>query len=106
MSLWRRGDEIPQSGKRTLVGIAPYSRYDFQVLDELFKIQRTDDRPFGCLQVFDMLDCRDKGDFEDFVPGIGVVRQSPAVGIWIDGVVVEKEWGWKGRQLLGLARVL
>lgn len=106
MDLWHRGDSIPQSGKRTLVGIAPYSRYDFQVLDELLKMQQAQERTFGCLQVFDMLDCKEMKELDDYVPGIGTVRQTPVVGVWIDGVLVEKEWGWKGRQLLGVARVL
>ncbi len=42
-------------------------------------------------------------DFEKYVPGIGKVFQTPVVGYWEDGLLKEKAWGKKGRDLLSEA---
>ena len=101
ISVWQRGQSISSMGRRTLLGIAPYSLPDLELLDAVTEAlkQRGPDRE-DLVQVFDVLTCKSMKDFDDCIPGIGQVYQTPVVGIWEDGVLIEKGSGAKARQVV------
>src|SRR6185369_11474940 len=81
MSMWSPGESFPTNGARTLIGIAVYSLYDLDLLDAL------ESGSFGpdTVQVFNVNDCATMSDFEQYIPSIGNVFQTPVVGYWQDG---------------------
>lgn len=83
------------------VGIAFYSVPDLELLDQLVLACRSKTGSGSeSVVIFDVLGCKAMGDFELLIPGIGPVYQTPVVGIWKDGKLVEKGTGAKGRMLL------
>jgi hypothetical protein len=38
--------------------------------------------------------------FEDYIPGIGRVYSTPVVGLWKNGVLIQKGAGVEGRKIL------
>ena len=87
------------SANRVLVGIATWSRDDLDLLDRLHAAAATGERQM-VIDVFDVDDCDRFADFEQYVPGIGHVFQTPVVGIWREGVLTSAGWGTNGRALL------
>ena len=85
--LWRPGDEIPVGGIRLLLGVATYSSSDMSLLDALNERLgvAADER----VDVFNMLDCESPADFDNYIPGLKRVFQSPVLGVWDDGVPKE-----------------
>jgi hypothetical protein len=83
-----------------LLGIAPYSLPDLELLDALKESHRQNSTSSQRVQVFDVLSCTNANDFDQYVPGIGRVYQTPVVGIWENGVLVQKATGLKARQLI------
>ena len=82
-----------------VVGIAFYSLPDLKFLDQLVLACR--DKKLGnSVIVFDVLSCKTMTDFEKLIPGVGSVYQTPVVGIWRDGELVETGIGAKGRMLV------
>jgi hypothetical protein len=55
---------------------------------------------FGPVEVFDVQDCTGQSDFEQYVPGIAPVFQTPVVGIWENGKLIAKGSGRAGRDLV------
>jgi len=82
-----------------LVGIAPYSLPDLELLDAIKEALKQKPSCEERVQVFDVLTCASMKDFDERIPGIGQVYQTPVVGIWEDGVLVQKASGAKARQL-------
>jgi hypothetical protein len=84
-----------------MVGIAFYSLPDLELLDQLVLAcgSKTGSDSESVL-VFDVLDCKGMRDFEQLIPGIGPVYQTPVVGLWKDSKLIEKGTGAKGRMLL------
>ena len=99
ISVWRRGESIPGVGRRMLVGIAPYSLPDLELLDAIKEALKQKPSCEERVQVFDVLTCASMKDFDECIPGIGQVYQTPVVGVWEDGVLVQKASGAKARQL-------
>jgi hypothetical protein len=99
LHLWKPGDPIHNRGGRLLIGVASYSMPDLALLDALNDESETD-APWPSLDVFNCQECRSIQDFENYIPGIGKVFQTPVVGYWEDGVLKEKAWGKAGRDLL------
>ncbi|HUR52636.1 MAG TPA: hypothetical protein VMZ71_00765 [Gemmataceae bacterium] len=62
-------------------------------------IEESPDTPTR-VDVFDTAVCATHDDFAKFVPGLGQVLQTPAVGFWVDGRLVETAQGYDGRQLV------
>jgi hypothetical protein len=83
-----------------LIGIAFYSRDDLEFLDRIVAARGETASNVKEIIVFDVLGCKTMDDFEKLIPGIGLVYQTPVVGIWRDGELVEKGVGAKGRMLL------
>lgn len=96
---WRPGDPIPSLGPRILLGLDSSSLVDPARLDTLSKSLGQASAGFR-VDIFDVLECRPIQGYEEHVPGIGKVFQSPVVGYWQDGKLVEKAWGKEGRDLL------
>jgi hypothetical protein len=95
LRIWRRRDATSARGRRILLGVVPWSLYDMEALDAVCY-----DFKGALFEIFIVDECGSQADFEDFVPGVGPVWQTPVVGIWEDGRLVEKAWGFEGRQLL------
>lgn len=88
-------DSVNGTGEKLVVGVVVWSRYDLALLDELN--QFAEQHPGIRVYVFDV--DRVNGEFEQYVPGIGEVMQTPVVGYWKGGVLVEKGTGHAGREI-------
>jgi hypothetical protein len=99
LGIWKRGDPIVVSGRRLLIGIAPYSIYDLRLLDAI-NDRTASGEISDRIDVFDILNCEKMTDLDSYVPGIGIAYQTPVVGIWIDGILKQKCSGHQARQLL------
>ena len=94
---WLPAPEPPNgTGEKLVIGVAVWSRYDLALLDELNQFAST--HPGVCICVFDV--DRIGGEFEQFVPGIGGVGQTPVIGRWSGGVLVESGTGHAGREIV------
>lgn len=90
----------PQQANRILIGFAPYSLHDLKLLDAVLeKVLNSKDRKEH-IEVFDVLTCQNQEAFNQFIPGIGKVIETPVVGIWENTVLVDKASGTKARNLL------
>ncbi|HKE55315.1 MAG TPA: hypothetical protein VKB46_01395 [Pyrinomonadaceae bacterium] len=96
---WSPGMPISGQGERVLIGIATWSIYDLKLLDSVqdSTVRFPTDR---VIDVFDVDQCKSSEDFDLYVPGIGMVYQTPIVGVWRQGVKVSSAWGASGRELL------
>jgi hypothetical protein len=103
---WDPGDPTPLTGRRILVGVADYSTIDMALLDALDKIVSNQLGPDDTIQVFNVLDCTKMEDFEEYVPGIDPVYQTPVVGVWEEGQIDRRASGKPSvdllRSILGL----
>jgi hypothetical protein len=96
---------IRSEGVRLLLGAAPYSLYDLALLDiideKLSEGQLATGQPASAVwvDVFSTLACLSHADFGRYVPGLGNVFQTPVVGIWEEGVLRDRAWGARGRDL-------
>ena len=97
--LWSPGAPIPAKGKRLLIGVAIWSAYDMKLLDAVSQALQ---RPVLDLtvEVFNVADCSSPEAFDRYVPGIGQVFQTPVVGLWSEGHLVDKATGRAGRDLV------
>ncbi len=85
---------------RIVIGVATYSIYDMSLLD---RIDVCADTCFSgvSVEVFDIVDTYDKfGGFDHIFPGIEGVYQTPVVGVWNDGVLIERASGENARDLI------
>jgi hypothetical protein len=96
---WSPSMAFSLQGERILIGVATWSVFDLNLLDCLQEALSRGSRQ-TVIDVFDADDCKALDDFEPYIPSIGRVFQSPAVGIWRDGESVLSAWGFAGRQLL------
>lgn len=83
------------TAEKVVVGVAVWSRYDLALLDELNQFATANPGVLVC--IFDV--DRVGGEFERFVPDIGDVTQTPVVGRWSGGVLVESGTGHAGREI-------
>ena len=96
--VWNPGDSIAAKGVRILFGVTEWNRKDLEFLDSLIE-QRGD----AYVEIFLFADCRSQEDIAVRIPGIGPVLQPPALGVWRDGVLVERVhggavWGWLAKR--------
>src|SRR5688572_5030272 len=94
--VWNPGDSIRVTGRRVLIGVAPYSPLDLRLLDEITPFVSANPETVS-VDLFNVRDVRQMGDFEAYVPGIGAVLQPPVAGLWVDGHLVQKATGSRAR---------
>ena len=87
--------------ERFVIGVAVWSNYDLRLLDLLNEVSARSDAP--AVAVFDLDALASPDELERTFPGIGPVFQTPVVGHWRDGNLVETASGFAARQLLGSA---
>jgi hypothetical protein len=82
--------------------VAFYSLSDLKFLDQLVSTLRSQARPLmkEPILIFDALSFKKMADFETLIPSIGRVLQTPVVGVWENGHVVEKGVGREARMVL------
>ncbi len=90
----------PTHKNRMLIGIAPYSSGDFELLDSLAQAVRKVPLVNLRIEVFDVSACRTMSDFELYVPGLGNVYQTPVVGIWTNNVPIKRSWGYRAKHII------
>ena len=95
LHLWSPGQPTSQTGRRILIGIATWSGYDLALLD---LIEDAIHAPIR-IDVFDTEVCRTPPDLERYIPGLDPGPQTPFVGLWENGQLVEMAAGFPGRQL-------
>jgi hypothetical protein len=101
MKLWRTGDPFSNVGSRILIGIAAsYSIPDLQLLDEINNRLGGASNISEQVDVFDVSDCKEMKDFENYIPGIGNVYATPVIGYWENGVLKESLSGFRARNWL------
>jgi hypothetical protein len=66
-----------------------WSRYDFEFLDALCRPNK-----FEFVDMFMLDDCRSQSEIEAFIPGVAPVFQSPVIGIWEQGILVDRANGF------------
>jgi hypothetical protein len=122
---WRvAGAPVSPAAKSLVLGVATHSEADMRLLDLVADaLMKQEARRLNVLaqrqvsvpgavgfiqgppaplrvEVFSARDCRTHEDFARYIPGIGKVYQTPAVGFWVDGELREKAWGAPGRALV------
>jgi hypothetical protein len=82
-----------------LIGVVTWSAYDMKLLDAVSRVLQRP--PSGLtVEVFNVADCSSPEAFDRYVPGTGRVFQTPVVGLWSDGQLVDKATGRTGRELV------
>lgn len=98
ITIWSAETSTPRSGRRTLIGIAPYSLADLQLLDAVAESLSKGHAKQERVEVFNILSCADQNDIDQWVPGIGKIYQTPVVGMWNDGQMIYKASGVEARR--------
>jgi len=93
LRLWKPGEPIPDRGARILFGTATWSGYDMHLLDILDQAlaEQSDDAP--TIEVFNAGILTAIQDFERYIPGLEA-HHTPVLGIWKDGRLVERQFGY------------
>lgn len=77
---WRKGEAIPSSGRRLLVGLAPsYSMPDLEFAEALRELLRRT-RSNTVVEFFDILDVETMADMQSYIPRMGKVYRTPVDG--------------------------
>ena len=100
MEIWRLGEELPTSGAHIWIGVASYSIPDLEMLDAIEAKLSREPAQNERIHLFDVSSFTGMRDFEKYLPGIGKVYQTPAIGIWEDGVLKEKASGTAAKNWL------
>ena len=90
----------PKVGTFLTIGAATWSKYDMQLLDQIDDQLRNQMHHRLTISVFDFDDCENSESFDERIPGIGEVLQSPAVGLWADGKLTQTATGFEARKLV------
>jgi hypothetical protein len=100
MNWWQPGDEVRATGKRVLIGVAVWSGYDLRLLD--YVDRALGDPRFADVTV-DVFDCdrvRSPEEFEAYIPGLAPISGTPVVGLWNDGKLMDRAFGYQGRKIV------
>jgi hypothetical protein len=103
LNLWKPGDSISMQRIRFLIGVRVVSRYDMRLLDALNRILLSDQIMDERIDVFSCETIATIDEFDQYIPGIKSrmkSHQTPTVGMWKDGHLVEIGHGYSGRQLV------
>jgi hypothetical protein len=98
LHLWNPGDSVAP-GRRLLVGAVTWSIYDLSLLDVLDDALAMGGGAVSRVDVFD-LDRAGRDALEVDIPGLGNIATPPVAGLWEDGVLREKGWGWGAISLI------
>src|SRR4030095_4310183 len=82
MKVWRPGEELSTHGRQLWIAVASYSIPDLEVLDNLEAKLAGGSTVEEIIHLFDLSTDPDFRDFENIVPGIGQVYQTPVIGLW------------------------
>jgi hypothetical protein len=84
---------------RLLVGIAPsYSLSDVDLIGHILA-----SGPFIRdieIELFDVAEIREAHEVEDYIPGLDSFYHTPLVGVWHNGVLLERAEGFAARKLI------
>ena len=100
MRLWRPGESYSLVAERYLLGVATYSVDDLKLMDMVDFDMRNGRFGEASLDFFDMSRIKRMAEFEEYIPGITPVNQSPILGVWRDGILVERLQGYAARRRL------
>ena len=98
LHVWNPGDPV-RGARRLLVGVATWSLYDLSLLDVLDQVVAEGCPGLNRIDVFD-LDRVEEPDFEEYVPGLGKVVGTPVAGVWEDGILGDRGFGWRAFRLI------
>jgi hypothetical protein len=98
LHVWNPGDPI-SGARRLLIGVANWSLYDLSLLDVLDQVVAEGCYGVDRIDVFN-LDQVERGDFEDYIAGLGKVVGTPLAGFWEDGILGDKGFGWRAFRLI------
>lgn len=96
LKLWKPGDVIQSQGRRILMGVTQWVQGDLELLDAFFELLPNNSQ----IEIFMLGECLSQADIERYIPGVTPIFNPPVVGIWEDGVLVEKASGWEAKQIL------
>jgi hypothetical protein len=96
---WKPGVPIPTSGFWLLIGLAPsWSTYDLELVDSIVEKVTDPKRPVQ-VGFFDVSDLHNQADIDLYIPGLKKFYQTPVVGLWKDGQLMESENGERARRI-------
>jgi hypothetical protein len=97
---WKPGGPIPASGLWLLIGVAPsWSTYDLELVDSIVE-KVTDPERHVQVGFFDVSGVQDQADIDSYIPGLKKFYQTPVVGLWKDGQLMESGEGERARQII------
>jgi hypothetical protein len=91
----RTDQAVPAKGAYLLLGVATWSGYDMNLLDLIEEVPDNGVR----VEVFDADSFSTPDDLARLIPGTAFL-QTPFVGYWLDGKLVESASGYAARQLV------
>jgi hypothetical protein len=100
---WQVGQPIPAGERVLLIGVAVWSGYDLNTLDQAEAAVRAGHGAGTEVHVFDAHELQSDEQLAGLLPGVHLLYQSPYVGLCCDGQVVEAAGGYLGRQLVARA---
>lgn len=99
---WSSAEPKPTDRRFLLLGVAVWSGYDLNLLDQLDRAVAAGARPDVPVYVFDTDTEPSEAALNAIIPEIGFVHHTPVVGYWDGGELVEKGCGYDGRKLVAL----
>lgn len=91
--LWQPGDPVSPAKVRLLIGVATYSSRDMALLDELASILASVGPETLHIDVFNIRSVKSAAGFGDYIAGLSAPHQTPVIGIWRSGKLVESASG-------------
>jgi hypothetical protein len=89
---WRVGDAICRTPRRLLIGLASYSIRDVELAQAIIS-RPLSERTSLVIEFFNVLDVVNMEGFQQYIPGIEPIYQTPVIGIWEDGILVRSAQG-------------
>ena len=93
LKLRKAGEPLPVSGRLFIIGIASYAPAELKLLDQLEDVLSRAAPKMIDVEVFDVLSCKEKGDFGGFIPGINGVYRTPILGVISNGTLIDQATG-------------
>ena len=99
LTVWRAGAKIEESGDFLVLGVGTYCLYDLRLLNQLNAFM-SEGRVSGVrVSVFDWSDLRPDVLVPD-VPDLGEPHHTPLAALWVNGKLVEVNWGYPARRFI------